>query len=267
MQQQVRVALDQPGHQRQCLGSAIALGAAGASTLAAGPAASIRSPADAHRPALVQRLAVEDARRLQEPWRGGGHRGLGSRRRGDGGSDEDRQQQRCNAWDQRHDGISITRVVRCDAMRTADVVIMGGGCMGAARGLLPAGLGAGRRRAGGARGQLGTGSTGRNAGGVRHQFSDRGEYALSRESIALFERFEDEVGTRSTSGRTATCSCSRAGERRGRSRPASSAARPRRRRAVAVRRRRGDDDTRARRGGVIAPRRSAPPTVSPTPTA
>lgn len=44
-------------------------------------------------------------------------------------------------------------------------------------------------------GQLGTGSTGRNAGGVRHQFSDPANIALSRESIALFERFEDEVGS------------------------------------------------------------------------
>ncbi len=43
--------------------------------------------------------------------------------------------------------------------------------------------------------QLGTGSTGRNAGGVRHQFSDPANIALSRESIALFERFEDEVGS------------------------------------------------------------------------
>ncbi len=43
--------------------------------------------------------------------------------------------------------------------------------------------------------QLGTGSTGRNAGGVRHQFSDPANIALSRESIALFERFEHEVGS------------------------------------------------------------------------
>ncbi len=43
--------------------------------------------------------------------------------------------------------------------------------------------------------QLGTGSTGRNAGGVRHQFSDPANIALSRESIALFERFEHEIGS------------------------------------------------------------------------
>jgi sarcosine oxidase subunit beta len=43
--------------------------------------------------------------------------------------------------------------------------------------------------------QLATGSTGRNAGGVRHQFSDPANIALSRESIALLERFEETVGT------------------------------------------------------------------------
>ena len=41
---------------------------------------------------------------------------------------------------------------------------------------------------------LGTGSTGRNAGGVRHQFSNDANIKLSIESIALLERFEDEVG-------------------------------------------------------------------------
>jgi sarcosine oxidase subunit beta len=41
---------------------------------------------------------------------------------------------------------------------------------------------------------LGTGSTGRNAGGVRHQFSNEANIRLSTESIALLERFADEVG-------------------------------------------------------------------------
>ena len=41
---------------------------------------------------------------------------------------------------------------------------------------------------------LGTGSTGRNAGGVRHQFSNDANIKLSIESIALLERFADEVG-------------------------------------------------------------------------
>ena len=41
---------------------------------------------------------------------------------------------------------------------------------------------------------LGSGATGRNAGGVRHQFSHEANVRLSLESIALFERFEEEVG-------------------------------------------------------------------------
>src|ERR1700757_2195816 len=42
---------------------------------------------------------------------------------------------------------------------------------------------------------LATGSTGRNAGGVRHQFSNAANIRLSLESIALLERFGDEVGS------------------------------------------------------------------------
>src|SRR6267154_1276963 len=78
--------------------------------------------------------------------------------------------------------------------RSAEVVIVGGGCMGASvayhlarRGVTDVVL-LERERL------LGAGSTGRNAGGVRHQFSNAANIRLSIESIALFERFEDEVG-------------------------------------------------------------------------
>ena len=78
--------------------------------------------------------------------------------------------------------------------RAADVVIVGGGCMGASvayhlsrRGVTDVVL-VEREKL------LGTGSTGRNAGGVRHQFSNEANIRLSIESIRLLERFADEVG-------------------------------------------------------------------------
>src|SRR5262245_35189856 len=80
-------------------------------------------------------------------------------------------------------------------MRTADVVIVGGGCMGAAVAYYLAAGGAGEIVLVEREAQLGTGSTGRNAGGVRHQFSDPANIALSRESIALFSRFEEAIGS------------------------------------------------------------------------
>src|SRR3954469_4593913 len=78
--------------------------------------------------------------------------------------------------------------------RTADVVVIGGGCMGASvayhlarRGITDVVV-LEREK------MLGMGSTGRNAGGVRHQFSNDANIRLSIESIGLLERFADEVG-------------------------------------------------------------------------
>ncbi len=80
-------------------------------------------------------------------------------------------------------------------MRTsADVVIIGGGCMGASTAFHLARLGIHDVVLVERETLLGSGSTGRNAGGVRHQFSHEANIRLSLESIHLFERFRDEVG-------------------------------------------------------------------------
>jgi glycine/D-amino acid oxidase-like deaminating enzyme len=78
--------------------------------------------------------------------------------------------------------------------RTAEVVIIGGGCMGAsvAYHLTRCGVTdivlVEREK------MLATGSTGRNAGGVRHQFSNAANIRLSLESISFLEHFAEHVG-------------------------------------------------------------------------
>ena len=78
--------------------------------------------------------------------------------------------------------------------RTSEVVVVGGGCMGASaayhltrRGIRDVVL-IEREPL------LGAGSTGRNAGGVRHQFSDPANVRLSIESIRTIEHFTDHIG-------------------------------------------------------------------------
>jgi sarcosine oxidase, subunit beta len=76
----------------------------------------------------------------------------------------------------------------------ADVVIIGGGCMGASVAYHLTRLGLTDVVLIERETQLGTGSTARNAGGVRHQFSQPANVQLSIESIRLFEHFEEVVG-------------------------------------------------------------------------
>src|SRR6185295_16919474 len=78
--------------------------------------------------------------------------------------------------------------------RTADVVIIGGGCMGASVAFHLSRLGITNVVLLEREAMLGTGSTGKNAGGVRHQFSQDANIKLSIESIRLLERFKEEVG-------------------------------------------------------------------------
>lgn len=78
--------------------------------------------------------------------------------------------------------------------KTADVVIIGGGCMGASTAYNLARKGLRKALIVEREQMLGAGSTGRNAGGVRHQFSSAANVLLSIESIRMLENFESEVG-------------------------------------------------------------------------
>jgi sarcosine oxidase subunit beta len=78
--------------------------------------------------------------------------------------------------------------------RTADVVIVGGGIIGAsiAYHLTKKGV---RDVFVLERDRLGSGSTGKNAGGIRLQFSSEINVKLSQRSLPHIERFADEIGT------------------------------------------------------------------------
>ena len=81
-----------------------------------------------------------------------------------------------------------------DFPRTADIVIIGGGVMGASAAYHLAKRGAKDIVLLEKEEFFGTGATGRCAGGVRYQFSTEINVMLSLESLPMIERFKDEIG-------------------------------------------------------------------------
>jgi sarcosine oxidase subunit beta len=77
---------------------------------------------------------------------------------------------------------------------TADIVIIGGGVMGASAAYHLARRGAKNIVLLEKESHFGTGATGRCAGGVRYQFSTEINIKLSMESLPMIERFKEEIG-------------------------------------------------------------------------
>src|SRR5262245_23086021 len=77
---------------------------------------------------------------------------------------------------------------------TADVVVIGGGIMGASTAFHLARRGCTNVVVLEAGEMFGLGSTGLNAGGVRYQFATSVNIELSKISIAMMERFSEDMG-------------------------------------------------------------------------
>ncbi len=78
--------------------------------------------------------------------------------------------------------------------KTVDIVIIGGGVMGASAAYHLAKRGAGKILLLEKESHFGTGATGRCAGGVRYQFSTEINVQLSLHSLPMIERFKEEIG-------------------------------------------------------------------------
>src|SRR5512138_1688641 len=81
-----------------------------------------------------------------------------------------------------------------DLPTTADIVIIGGGVMGASAAYHLAKCGIKNIVLLEREEFFGTGATGRCAGGVRYQFSTAINVKLSIESLPMIERFKEEIG-------------------------------------------------------------------------
>ena len=81
-----------------------------------------------------------------------------------------------------------------DFPQTADIVIIGGGVMGASAAYHLAQAGAGRIVLLERESFFGQGATGRCAGGVRYQFATEVNIRLSQASLPMIERFPEEMG-------------------------------------------------------------------------
>ena len=81
-----------------------------------------------------------------------------------------------------------------DTPKTADIVIIGGGVMGASTAYHLANCGARNIVLLEKEDFFGTGATGRCAGGVRYQFSTEINVRLSLASLPMIERFKEEIG-------------------------------------------------------------------------
>ena len=81
-----------------------------------------------------------------------------------------------------------------DTPTTADIVIIGGGVMGASAAYHLAKCGMKNIVLLEKEEFFGTGATGRCAGGVRYQFSTEINVKLSLESLPMIERFKEEIG-------------------------------------------------------------------------
>jgi sarcosine oxidase subunit beta len=77
---------------------------------------------------------------------------------------------------------------------TADIVIIGGGVMGASAAYYLATRGVKNVVLLEKEEFFGTGATGRCAGGVRYQFATEMNIRLSLESLPMLERFKEEIG-------------------------------------------------------------------------